>query len=247
MDLDRLQTTLRVRPDEASHDCADAIGRGSRPETFPGRATTANLLTIYRRRAAHVVAVGLEHAGFDRTVDDLATCGHPELRLAEVTDHTAGRHYVLFVAPETDDVVACLWVRSERPATGAQDPLVDDPEDPAVRWRFRHVVRSRGLLLCSGVTGVRADGTVDPDPATQFHQAFAHLEAVLATAGATTADLVELTTYHVGLREHFLAFAAVKDEHVPAPYPAWSAIGIAELVVPGTLVEIRAVAEDPFS
>ncbi len=119
------------------------------------------------------------------------------------------------------------------------------PDDPAARWHFRPVVAGRGLLLCSGVTGVLPDGTVDPDPTTQFRQAFAHLVEALAGAGAGTAHLLELTTYHVGLREHFLAFAAVKDEHVPAPYPAWSAVGVAELVVPGTLVEIRAVAEDP--
>ncbi len=126
------------------------------------------------------------------------------------------------------------------------DPAAAGPQDPAARWHFSHVVRSRGLLLCSGVTGVLADGTVDPDPTTQFREAFTHLDAALAVAGATTADLVELTSYHVGLRAHFLAFAAVKDEHVPGPYPAWSAIGVAELVVPGTLVEIRAVAEDPL-
>lgn len=111
MDLDRLQATLRERPDPASHDCADAIRRGARPETFPGRPTTANLLTIYRRRAAHVVAVGVEHAGFDSAVEDLAASGQQTVRLAPVVDDVAGRHYLLFLAPDTDDVVACLWVR----------------------------------------------------------------------------------------------------------------------------------------
>lgn len=112
MDLDRLQAALRGRPDKASHDCADAIGRGARPETFPGRATTANLLTIYRRRTAHVVAVGLEHAGFDSAVEDLAASGEQTVRLSEVVDDdVAGRHHLLFLAPDTDDVVACLWVR----------------------------------------------------------------------------------------------------------------------------------------
>lgn len=111
MDLDRLQATLRERPDPASHDCADSIGRGARPETFPGRPTTANLLTIYRRRAAHVVAVGVEHAGFDSAVEDLAASGQQTVRLAPVVDDVAGRHYLLFLAPDTDDVVACLWVR----------------------------------------------------------------------------------------------------------------------------------------
>jgi enamine deaminase RidA (YjgF/YER057c/UK114 family) len=115
------------------------------------------------------------------------------------------------------------------------------------QWGFSDVVAAHGLLLCSGVTGARPDGSVDDDPATQFETAFAHLAEALALAGATTADLVELTTYHVGLRRHFETFAAVKARHVAAPYPAWSAIGVAELAVPGTLVEIRAVAEDPAS
>ncbi|WP_299058004.1 Rid family hydrolase [uncultured Nocardioides sp.] len=121
------------------------------------------------------------------------------------------------------------------------------PANAAVteRWGFADVVASRGLLLCSGVTGARPDGTVDGDPAAQFAAAFDHLASALALAGADMADVVELTTYHVGLREHFETFAAVKQRYVAAPYPAWSAIGVAELAVPGTLVEIRAVAEDP--
>ncbi|MCH1867550.1 Rid family hydrolase [Nocardioides sp. CFH 31398] len=115
------------------------------------------------------------------------------------------------------------------------------------QWAFSDVVAASGLLLCSGVTGARPDGNVDDDPATQFETAFAHLGRALALAGATTADVVELTTYHVGLREHLETFAAVKARHVAAPYPAWSAIGVAELAVPGTLVELRAVARDPRS
>jgi enamine deaminase RidA (YjgF/YER057c/UK114 family) len=35
---------------------------------------------------------------------------------------------------------------------------------------------------------------------------------------------------------------AVKDSFLPSPYPAWTAVGISELAVPGALVEIRAVA-----
>ena len=38
------------------------------------------------------------------------------------------------------------------------------------------------------------------------------------------------------------AFMAVKDRYLREPYPAWTAIGVAELIVPGGLVELRAVA-----
>jgi enamine deaminase RidA (YjgF/YER057c/UK114 family) len=51
-----------------------------------------------------------------------------------------------------------------------------------------------------------------------------------------------LTTFHVGLREHLGTFVAVKDRYLEAPYPAWTAIGVVELAVPGALVEIRVTA-----
>lgn len=113
------------------------------------------------------------------------------------------------------------------------------------RWRFSHVVRARGLLFLSGVTGTDVEGHVDPDPARQFEQAFVHLGQYLETAGAGMGDLVEMTTYHVHLRRHLEAFIAIKDRHVHEPYPAWSAIGVSELITPDALVEIRAVASDP--
>lgn len=113
------------------------------------------------------------------------------------------------------------------------------------RWHFSHVVAARGLLLLSGVTGTGVDGTVSPDPATQFETAFAHLRSYLDSAGATLQDVVEMTSYHVDLRRHLDAFVAAKDRHIVAPYPAWSAIGVAELITEGALVELRVIAADP--
>jgi hypothetical protein len=37
------------------------------------------------------------------------------------------------------------------------------------------------------------------------------------------------------LREHLGTFTAVKDRHIFAPYPAWSAIGVSELITEGAL------------
>ena len=53
--------------------------------------------------------------------------------------------------------------------------------------------------------------------------------------------VVDLTTYHVDLRQHFAEFMAVKDEFIKEPYPTWTAIGVYELITPGTLLEIRVV------
>jgi enamine deaminase RidA (YjgF/YER057c/UK114 family) len=112
-------------------------------------------------------------------------------------------------------------------------------------WRFSHAVAARGLLLLSGVTGTGVDGVVSSDPAEQFDRAFVHLRMYLEAAGASLEDVVEMTSYHVELREHLDAFVAAKNRHISAPYPAWSAIGVSQLITEGALVEIRAIAVDP--
>jgi enamine deaminase RidA (YjgF/YER057c/UK114 family) len=90
--------------------------------------------------------------------------------------------------------------------------------------------------------GVRPDLTVPEDPEEQFTLAFENLRDLLAEAGCTFADVVEMTSYHVGLTAHAETFVAVKDRFLEAPYPAWTAVGISELVFPGGLVEIRITA-----
>jgi hypothetical protein len=51
-----------------------------------------------------------------------------------------------------------------------------------------------------------------------------------------------MTTFHVGLQQHLGAFMAVKDRYLPAPFPAWTAIGVSELAFPGGLAELRVTA-----
>ncbi|MGC1206480.1 MAG: Rid family hydrolase [Ornithinimicrobium sp.] len=55
------------------------------------------------------------------------------------------------------------------------------------------------------------------------------------------ADIVELTTFHVGL-EHFGDFAQAKDEAISMPFPAWTVIGYTGLMPPGARAEVKATA-----
>jgi enamine deaminase RidA (YjgF/YER057c/UK114 family) len=80
------------------------------------------------------------------------------------------------------------------------------------------------------------------EPEAQFVQAFENVKGVLAAAKLGFRDVVELTTFHVGLRQHLGTFMKVKDRYLEAPYPAWTAIGVVELAVPDALVEIRVTA-----
>jgi enamine deaminase RidA (YjgF/YER057c/UK114 family) len=97
-------------------------------------------------------------------------------------------------------------------------------------------------LRCSGMIGIRPDMTVPEEPRAQFTLAFENLRGLLAEVGLTFADVTDITSYHVGLRQHVQAFSEVKDEFVTAPYPAWTAVGVTELAMPGALVEIQIVA-----
>jgi enamine deaminase RidA (YjgF/YER057c/UK114 family) len=110
------------------------------------------------------------------------------------------------------------------------------------QYHFAPAVKDGNRLYCSGVIGVGPDGKVSSDPETQFTQAFDSLQSVLTTAGVTFDDLIEMTTFHVGLQKNLTAFMKVKDRYMKAPYPAWTAIGITELAFPGGLVEIKVIA-----
>jgi enamine deaminase RidA (YjgF/YER057c/UK114 family) len=76
----------------------------------------------------------------------------------------------------------------------------------------------------------------------QFRQAFEKIGAVLQEAGLGFDSIVEMTTYHVGLRDHFDTFCAVRSNYVSDPFPAWTAVEVAGLRREGAVVEIRVVA-----
>jgi enamine deaminase RidA (YjgF/YER057c/UK114 family) len=73
------------------------------------------------------------------------------------------------------------------------------------------------------------------------------MEEVLAEAGCAIGDVIEMTSYHLNLAETFPVFSAVKDARMPAPYPAWTAVGVYSLLLPRALVEVKAIARIPVS
>jgi enamine deaminase RidA (YjgF/YER057c/UK114 family) len=111
------------------------------------------------------------------------------------------------------------------------------------RWHFAPILDVGEFVFFSGITGVHPDGSLSQDPETQIRDAFQFVGLHLETAGLRFEDIVEMTTYHVGLRKHLKTFMRVKDEFVNMPYPAWTAVGIAELITEGTLLEIRIIAK----
>ena len=120
-----------------------------------------------------------------------------------------------------------------------------DREISYTDWHFSPAIVSGEFIFVSGCIGTRADGNISTDPEEQIREAFEFVGTTLARAGASFDDVVEMTTYHVGLLDHMNLFRRVKDEFLGEPYPAWTAIGVSELVTPGAIVEIRVTARRP--
>ncbi|MEL6770766.1 MAG: RidA family protein [Bacteroidota bacterium] len=113
-------------------------------------------------------------------------------------------------------------------------------QEVSTALQFSQAVRVGDMVWVSGQVGFGADGI--PESADdQARVAFENLAFVLAEAGASLDDIVELTTYHVSM-DDFGAFMAVKSEFIAAPFPAWTAVEVSGLAEPSLLVEVKAVA-----
>ena len=107
--------------------------------------------------------------------------------------------------------------------------------------QFSQAVRKDHMVWVSGQVGMDEKLQMAEGIEAQSRQAFQNLKNILESAGATIEDVVELVTYHISMKD-MGTFAKVKSEFFTKDYPAWTAVGVTELVMPGLLLEIRATA-----
>ena len=107
--------------------------------------------------------------------------------------------------------------------------------------KYSPAVEAGGLLFISGQTGMELDGTWSADAERQIDLAFKRLGEILRLKDLDFTDLVEIETYHTDIPAHWQTFVAVKNRYIVQDFPAWTAVGT-QLVRPGMIVEIRAVA-----
>lgn len=123
------------------------------------------------------------------------------------------------------------------------------------QYHFSPAYRAGDFVFFSGVVA-EPPGDEPATPETYqegLHKAFSSIKVTLAAAGASFDQVIKLTTFHVFDSPHFVgdkvahigAFMAVKDKYLPAPYTAWTAIGISELFPDRGLVEIQLIAHAP--
>src|SRR6185312_3429388 len=101
------------------------------------------------------------------------------------------------------------------------------PEMKNLQERFRYSpgVRVGNLLFVADQVGRDEELNVVEGKEAQFIQAFENVKKVLATAGATMDDVVDMVSYHTDLRDLAL-FIQVRDRYVTNAecYPAWTAL-----------------------
>ena len=112
----------------------------------------------------------------------------------------------------------------------------------ASRLQVSPGILSGNHVFLTGVTGCDADGEMPDALSDRFRRAFDKIGIVLREANLSFGAIVEMTSYHVGLPDHFELFSSVRAEYVQEPYPAWTAIEVAALRRKGAAVEIRVVA-----
>lgn len=110
--------------------------------------------------------------------------------------------------------------------------------------RYSPAIRANGLLFVSGQVGSRPDGSPEPDLDEQVRLAFRNLNAILAEAGLSFDDVIDVTVFMVDPHTHFeRAWAVAAEFWGQAPYPTATAIGVTWLS--GFQFEIKVIAKLP--
>lgn len=132
----------------------------------------------------------------------------------------------------------------KKSANSENNKRLINPEGTEVIYQsmqFSQAVQVGKTLWVSGQVGIDKDFKVGEGIEAQAEMAFQNLITVLEEAGSSLKDIVEIVTYHTSMKD-MEGFSKVKSKYIPQDYPAWTAIGVTELVMPGLLIEIRATA-----
>lgn len=109
---------------------------------------------------------------------------------------------------------------------------------------YAPAVRVGDLIFVSGQMGVdpRTGALAAGGVAEQTAQALRNVAEVLAAAGTSMAKVVRGTAYVVRTQQHYLAMNEEYRRHFRPNPPARAIVGVAELPVPGALVQFDFIA-----
>jgi 2-aminomuconate deaminase len=123
------------------------------------------------------------------------------------------------------------------------------------RGAYPHFRRAGDFIFVSGTSARRADDSIAGvaagaggaprlDIRAQTRAVIENIRDILAAAGASLADLVEVSTFLVSM-EDFAGYNEVYGEFFSFEGPARTTVAVAQLPHPHLLIEIKAVAWRP--
>jgi 2-aminomuconate deaminase len=138
-------------------------------------------------------------------------------------------------------------------SAGAHSAVVPGKAWP--RGTFPHFRRAGDFIFVSGTSARRADDSIagaERDAAgrplldirAQTRAVLENIRDILTSAGASLADVVEVSTYLVNMAD-FNGYNEVYSEFFGYQGPARTTVAVAQLPHPQLLIEIRAIAYRP--
>lgn len=129
------------------------------------------------------------------------------------------------------------------------------PGKATPRGRFPHLHRAGDLVFISGTSSRRPDGSfagakADPmgvpdlDIRVQTHAVITNIGDILAAAGGSLSDLVNITTYLVNIND-FGGYNEIYAQFFDETGPARTTVAVHQLPHPHLLIEISATAYLP--
>lgn len=137
--------------------------------------------------------------------------------------------------------VLALVAASDTLAAQAERIIPEPFRSTYETFHYAPAVRAGDFLYLAGVVGApRSEGEAGLREAAE--QAFTTAALVLAEAGYTFDDVIEMTSFHTELEAQKTVFQEVRDRFLSEPWPAWTAIDVDGLWMPTAVVEVRFVA-----
>jgi 2-aminomuconate deaminase len=130
------------------------------------------------------------------------------------------------------------------------------PELFKPRGRYPHVRRAGDFIFVSGLSSRQADntilgasadavGTMQLDIRVQARGVIENLSRILAAAGASLSDVVEIVAFLVDMGD-FAGYNEVYGEYFGPDGPARTTVAVHQLPHPHMRIEIKAVAWKPL-
>ncbi len=124
------------------------------------------------------------------------------------------------------------------------------------RGKFPHIKRAGDFLFVSGTSSRRPDnsfagaeadamGTTRLDIRLQTRAVIENIRDILASAGASLSDVVEISSYLVNMND-FGGYNEVYGEFFGFDGPARTTVAVHQLPHPHLLIEIKAIAYKPL-